>query len=187
MDQTTRLWTSEVEPEVLHLPYVSYVTDGAVVSGARADAILTVDSAEHGRRRAAGLGAVTGWRMLRTLSSLPVGIAIPVSSLPEAQWLLLQCAGAGIVDVDVESRTVTRRVLPAVVVHAAVARGRSWNAVCDSPANSPVLPNASRGFRPRRDGSVNVCGRRRSMAWVCGSVNETSQSLQRRESSRRLA
>lgn len=132
MDQTTRLWTSEVAPEMLHLPYVSYVTDGAVVSGARADAILTVDSTEHGRRRAAGLGAVTGWRMLRTLSSLPVGIAIPVSSLPEAQWLLLQCAGAGIVDVDVENRTVTRRLLPAVVVQAAVARGRSWDAVLRS-------------------------------------------------------
>jgi hypothetical protein len=110
-------------PEIL----AAVVPSAAAVSGARADALVTVDPAEHARRDAVGLGAVPDLDVLHALMCLPLDAAIPVDDLGEVvRGLLLERAPAGAVHwLDGHTR-VRRRFVPAARVPLVVVRAARW-------------------------------------------------------------
>lgn len=102
------------------------VPAAARVSGARADAVVAVDAAEHARRVAAGLGAVPDYSTLYALMCLPFDAAVPVADLGGVVRRILSRAPSGCVDwLDGHSR-VRRRYVPAATVPLIVARGATW-------------------------------------------------------------
>ncbi len=102
------------------------VPGAARVSGARADAVVAVNAAEHARRAAAGLGAVPDVSVLQALMCLPLHAEIPVADLGDVVRRLLGKAPAGCIDwLDGGSR-VRRLYTPAATVPLVVVRGATW-------------------------------------------------------------
>jgi len=117
--------TGRARPPAVEAAAVA-VPDAARVSGARADAMVTINPAEHARRVAAGLGAVPDDSTMHALMCLPLGAAVPVADLGEVVRRLLSKAPPGCVD-WLDNRTrVERRFVPAASVRLVVVRGATW-------------------------------------------------------------
>ncbi|CPT91622.1 Uncharacterised protein [Mycobacteroides abscessus] len=98
-----------------------YVTGGARITGGRADAFIRVDSNEHRRRQALGLGAVPHLGVLDLLMDLPLGEPIRIGSLNESERWALDRVPPGVV--ALEGQWVTRVCRPVADVVAAVMWG----------------------------------------------------------------
>jgi len=94
-------------------------------------ALVTLDPAEHERRAAVGIGAVTDPALLDRLLDLPSGV--PVTD----PWIWAETAEQhpGIIDRDSDGRTVTRRLVPPLTVDDVIvarAAGQELRAVQDA-------------------------------------------------------
>jgi hypothetical protein len=96
----------------------------ASLAGTRADAVVHVDTGEHARRRAAGVTAVTSLPVLGALLTLPVHEEVRLADLSRRHRELVERAGPGAVEID--GRSVTRRLVPAASVPLVVVRRRGW-------------------------------------------------------------
>lgn len=106
------------------------VPGAARASGARglvgADAVVTVDVAEHARRAAMGLGAVPDYSTLYALMCLPIDAAVPVADLGGVVRRLLSEAPPGCVEWLGGATRVRRCYVPAATVGLVVVRGATW-------------------------------------------------------------
>lgn len=105
-------------------PCPAIITGAARAAGGTADALVEIDTVEHQRRVATGLGAVTDLGLLDRLLGLPPGVLVAWEDLSNDDARRLSSAPAGIVE---RSSAGVRRVLarPAVVA-LVVVRSRSW-------------------------------------------------------------
>ncbi len=117
------------------------VPNAAQVSGACADAVVTVDTTEHARRNELGMGAADDRGLLHALMCLPLGAAIPVDDLDQVTRDLLRRAPAGCVEWLAVDR-VRRCVQPVAQVPLVVVRAATWR-----PAHRRA--NAFEPFAPR--------------------------------------
>ena len=102
------------------------VTGAARVTGARADAVVVVDPAEHARRVAVGLGAVPDYSTLYALGCLPIGAAVAVADLGDVTRRLLGKAPVGCVDWLDAGTHVRRTYVPASTAPLVVVRAANW-------------------------------------------------------------
>jgi hypothetical protein len=79
---------------------------------------------EAGRRRRAGLGAVTSPDVLGLLLGLPVGVGVPLSSLTAEERSVLPAAPSGAVTVD--GGLVIRQAVRPLTVDAALVAAGGW-------------------------------------------------------------
>jgi hypothetical protein len=126
-------------------------TPGAArLAGARADAVVRVDADEHARRRTVGVTAVTNLSVLGVLLTLPVHEAVRLTDLSARQRELAQRAGPGVV--DVEGKSVTRRLVPAASVPLVVVHHLGWRqALARAVEFSALLPTVVLLDREPRD------------------------------------
>ena len=124
MADTAELLGRPLRPIDLTDGILAVVLGGARVSGVRGDAVLSVEAAEHYRRRRLGLGALADLALLNVLMDLPLGLPVPSTDLPASAREVLASAPPGVIVDDGE--WVTRLAEPAVVVHAAVVAGVGW-------------------------------------------------------------
>lgn len=102
------------------------VPSGARVSGAVADAVVTVDAIEDQRRAGLGLVGVADLGLLDALMCLPVGEAIPVADLGPVASAHLRAAPAGCVEWLDGGTRVRRLLVPAATVELVVVRCGRW-------------------------------------------------------------
>jgi hypothetical protein len=105
---------------------IAAIPGAARVGSIRADALISVDPVEHGRRRAADLGAVPDLSVLHALMCLPLGAAVPVTDLGEGVRRLLNRAPRGCVDWSADRSRVWRSFVPAARVSLVVVRSANW-------------------------------------------------------------
>jgi hypothetical protein len=96
-------------------------------AGARFDAVVTLDDAEVQRRQEAGLGAVTDYLTLRTLSTLPAGVEVPWEAVDPVAAAFLDGLPAGIVDVSPSG--VKGLLRPPVHLIALVKETSDWRSI----------------------------------------------------------
>jgi len=101
------------------------VPSGARVSGAIADALVSVDADEHSRRGAWGLGGVEQLGLLDALMCLPTGVPVPVADLGEIGRWHLRGAPAGCVE-WLPDGLVRRLLVPVCSVQLVLVRATSW-------------------------------------------------------------
>jgi hypothetical protein len=123
--------TAERQDDTLTITYMRQVAATAVpcaarASGVSADAVVTVDRAEHARRTAVGLGAVPDYSTLYALMCLPVDAAVPVADLGDVVRRVLSKAPSGCVDWLDGGTRVRRRYVPAATAPLVVVRGATW-------------------------------------------------------------
>ncbi len=107
------------------------LVEGVNLLGVRVTAYALLNAAEHGRRRSAGLGAVTDPALLDRLMDLP--LALPVAD--PAIWAEMQDQVPGVVDRDEDSATVTRLLEPPLTIDdvaMTATAGRELRAVQDA-------------------------------------------------------
>jgi hypothetical protein len=86
--------------------------------------VLQLDEAEHLRRSAAGLAAVTDRSVLRLLCTLPWGYEVAWRDLPRADWARLRSLPSGVV---AASRAgVTRLLMPPLALACGVIVDDDW-------------------------------------------------------------
>jgi len=102
------------------------VPGAARASGVRADAVVTVNTAEHARRAEPGLAAVPDLSVLHALMCLPMHAAVPVADLGDVVRRLLGKAPSGCVDWLDDRTRVRRCFVPAASVSLVVVRGATW-------------------------------------------------------------
>jgi hypothetical protein len=105
--------------------------EGVNLLGVRVTAYAVLNAAEHGRRRSAGLGAVSDPALLDRLMDLPAGLPVADPVI----WAEMGDQLPGVVERDEDGATVTRLLEPPltiddVAVNAAV--GREQGAVQDA-------------------------------------------------------
>lgn len=106
------------------LPAGTVVPGGARAAEARGDAVVAVNTAEHDRRAAVGLGAVTNLALLDRLLCLPLGQWVRRVDLTDRERVELRRAPDGVVEV---SDTGLRRVFaPAAAVPLVIVAAGSW-------------------------------------------------------------
>lgn len=103
------------------------VADAARIHDAHADAVLTIDPAEHTRRRDCGLGAVTDRSLLHALMCLPLGEPVPVADLGRVTADLLAVAPPGVLDHLDRPARLRRCYTPAAHVDLIVVRAPTWH------------------------------------------------------------
>ncbi|PBC71160.1 hypothetical protein BX265_5749 [Streptomyces sp. TLI_235] len=106
------------------LPQVSSEGEGVMLSvlGSRALLLYRVDETEHRRRQAAGSEPLDSIPALERLLGLPVGLPVPVGSLPEQAGIRDLPRGA----VEWDADLVTRRAVRPLAVDLAVVRAAGW-------------------------------------------------------------
>lgn len=116
----------------------------------RADLQVVPVEDEMSRRAGVGLGALTDRRKLALLADLPADLPVPAEHLSRAALRDLRRLPAGCAEVSAVE--VTRELVPAVRVSAAVVSARTWDAGLRrvsrfSPfcARSVVLPRTPTG------------------------------------------
>ena len=102
-----------------------WVSRGARVTGAVADAVVTIDADEHRRRAPIGLHGVTELGLLDALMCLPAGATVSTSDVGEIALWHLRRAPTGCVEWPTP-REVSRVVVPACSVDLVVVRAASW-------------------------------------------------------------
>jgi hypothetical protein len=80
---------------------------GVSWAGTHFDAIVTVDHDEVRRRHEVGLGAVTDFRLLELLGSLPHRLRVPWSAIDPVVAAYLDCIPAGLIDSDSQHEGVS--------------------------------------------------------------------------------
>ena len=76
-------------------PVRVWVTNGARLSGARANAVVTIDPVEHERRTQARLGAVTDLALLELFLTLPQGWPVSATALEQDDLVQLRQSPQG--------------------------------------------------------------------------------------------
>jgi hypothetical protein len=104
----------DTAPATRNAPAYARIWSGSV--------LLQVDHAEHARRQAAGLGALTNLGTLDLLMTLPEGMAVPVATLSDSQRRALRRLPAG--TVTTADQQVTRLAVRPVRAVLATVRGR---------------------------------------------------------------
>jgi hypothetical protein len=102
------------------------VAGAARVAGAKADAVVDIDRAEHLRRARCGLGGVETLGLLDALMCLPHGEPIPVADLGEVALWHLRRAPEGCVQWLAGGRAVRRLLVPVASVPLVVVRAAGW-------------------------------------------------------------
>jgi hypothetical protein len=117
-------WERPVGPEDLRSGAVCLVDGGAQAAGAKADALVLADRAEHSRRLQAGLGGVTSLLLIDALMNLPLRTPVHRSDLDPAMCQRLEGVPKGVV--LCEGGWFTRLLTPPLTVVAVVVRARGW-------------------------------------------------------------
>ncbi|MEU4449269.1 hypothetical protein AB0K14_40455 [Actinosynnema sp. NPDC050801] len=94
------------------------------IFGTSATIVHRTDDAEHGRRRAEGLGHLDSMELLDVLMELPSGEAVPLSVVGPSNLRVLGRAPSGVVKFT--RRSVTRLVVPVVTPLLAVVYASHW-------------------------------------------------------------
>jgi hypothetical protein len=102
------------------------VAGAARVAGAKADAVVDIDRAEHLRRARCGLGGVETLGLLDALMCVPHGEPIPVVDLGEVALWHLRRAPEGCVQWLAGGRAVRRLLVPVASVPLVVVRAAGW-------------------------------------------------------------
>ena len=102
----------------------SAIPSGARVSGATADAVVTIDAVEH--RRRAGLAGVDDLGLLDALMDLPIGAEVPVYHIGAVARAHLRASPPGCVDWLSAGAVVRRLLVPAATVELIVVRADCW-------------------------------------------------------------
>ncbi len=88
------------------------VVEGVRFGGTRFSAAIRLDRQEVGRRRDVGLAAVLEPRLLEAMSSLPLGIEVPLPGIDPLLVAVLDSAPAGVIEIGDD---YLRRLLKPVV------------------------------------------------------------------------
>lgn len=106
------------------LPQVSSDSEGAMFSvlGTRALLLYRVDEAERRRRQAVGAERLDSIPALECLLGLPIGLPVPVGSLPDQTDVRDLPRGA----VEWDTDLVTRRAVRPLAVDLAIVRAAGW-------------------------------------------------------------
>jgi hypothetical protein len=102
------------------------VAGAAQVAGAKADAVVDIDQAEHLRRTRCGLDGVETLGLLDALMCLPHGQPIPVSDIGEVALWHLRRAPEGCVEWVAGGCAVRRLLRPVASVSLVVVRAAGW-------------------------------------------------------------
>ncbi|GAB2840869.1 hypothetical protein GCM10027176_50880 [Actinoallomurus bryophytorum] len=106
--------------------------------------------AEAGRRRRAGLGAITSPDILQFLLGLPVGVPVPLAALTRPERSVLRSAADGAL--LVEDQCVIRLAEPPVAVGLAMVPVRAWRRGLEHAGRfAPFCSRAMVLRRPPRD------------------------------------
>ena len=142
-------WSRPVTPADVEDGRLATVSGGAVAAGARADALVEIDTGEVARRAAAGARHVQSLTVLDALINLPLLCPVPLDGLDERNLRVLMAAPPGCVEVDHERASITRTLRVPVTVAAAMVSGLRWReALTRAAAFTPlsqrvvVLPQA---------------------------------------------
>jgi len=125
------LGSSPLSPRGPHGGRAGIVVEGVWLLGVRVTAHAVLNVAEHGRRRAAGLGAVTDPDLLDRLLDLPA--SVPVADA--AAWAEMQGQPPGIANCEEDAGTVSRLLEPPLAIGEVTVRaagGRELRAVQDA-------------------------------------------------------
>lgn len=107
------------------------------IDGVRVAAAFELDLAEHRRRQALGIGAVTATSLLHGLWLLPNGIPVPATAVPDHKHDRLSRLPALVTSIDNQLR---RTYEPPGVVRALASRGRSARRAVERVARfSPIF------------------------------------------------
>jgi len=110
--------SSPPSPRGPHGGRANIVVEGVRLLGVQVTAHAVLNAAEHGRRRAAGLGAVTDPDLLDRLLDLPA--AVPVADA--AAWAELQAQPPGIANCEEDAGTVSRLLEPPLAIGEVTVR-----------------------------------------------------------------
>jgi hypothetical protein len=105
-------------------PGTHLVRNAARLSDGRADALVAVHAAEHGRRQAVGLGAVLDLPLLDTLTTLPHGLPLPLDGLGERDQRRIAATPPGVI--DRATTRVARLLEPALEVRSVYVSSGPW-------------------------------------------------------------
>lgn len=107
------------------------------IDGVRVAAAFDIDSTEHARRHATGVGAVTATSLLHGLWLLPSGVPVPAEALPDHKREPLSKLPALVAASDDQLR---RTYEPAGVMRAVACGGRSPGKAIEGAARfSPIF------------------------------------------------
>lgn len=114
------------------------VRGAATLAGAVASAVVAVDRAEHERRSACGLGAVTSLPLLDALMCLPCGAEIPESDVGGSVRETVASAPTGCAE-RLPGSVLRRLAVPAAAVPLVVVEYDRWGpALARAASFSPV-------------------------------------------------
>lgn len=100
----------------------TYLLAGAAkLDGRRADAVFTINAAEHARRLQLCVGAFLDCAALETMGNLPVDVPVPLTALAAWERENLRILPKGSATSD--RGLITRNVRPVVELHAVTAAG----------------------------------------------------------------
>jgi hypothetical protein len=115
-----------VAPQARSEGVCNVVAGAAQVAGAKADAVVDIDHAEHLRRTRCGLDGVDTLGLLDALMCLPQGEPIPVADMGEVALWHLRRAPEGCVQWLAGGRAVQRLLSPVASVPLVVVRAAGW-------------------------------------------------------------
>jgi len=133
-----RIWQDEIMPQLanrwkpitpadLDSGVLTSISRGAQAAGVTADALVTVDGAEHSRRARVGLPHVTSLRLLDTVMDFPLLTPVRMCDVGARSQEVIREAPRGVFVRD--DLVVTRLLSPPVTVVAALVLGASWRRV----------------------------------------------------------
>ncbi len=109
-------------------------------AGTRFHAIVVVDDEEIQRREEAGLGAVTDYLTLKSVSTLPVGAEVPWARVDPVVAAFLDCVPAGIVSVSTSGvRSLLRPPLHLVALVKVASDWRCIGSIAPLAQDAPTV------------------------------------------------